>query len=56
MNPNPVTRAIILGGGPAGLSAASELARQGYTPLIPLRYRRTPLLHQVVYGVTRYEP
>jgi len=32
MNPNPVTRAIILGGGPAGLSAASELARQGYTP------------------------
>jgi protoporphyrinogen oxidase len=34
MNPNPVTRTIILGGGPAGLSAALELAHQGGTPLV----------------------
>ena len=34
MKPNPPTRTVILGGGPAGLSAALELARQGSTPLV----------------------
>jgi protoporphyrinogen oxidase len=31
---NPSARTVILGGGPAGLSAAYELARQGCTPLV----------------------
>jgi protoporphyrinogen oxidase len=34
MDPNLSARTVIMGGGPAGLSAAYELARQGRTPVV----------------------
>ena len=34
VDPTLSARTVILGGGPAGLSAAYELARQGFTPLV----------------------
>jgi protoporphyrinogen oxidase len=34
LDPDLSSRTVILGGGPAGLSAAYELARQGHTPLV----------------------